>query len=280
LNKNKGILYAIVAAFIWSTGGVFIKLVNAPAMYIAMVRSLIAFLAFLPFLRLKEIKWSKNLFLLLLSYSYTLISFVVATKLTTAANAIILQYTAPIWLFLFYFIVKKKIDMKKILPILLVLIGIILFLFDSSNNSNMLGNVIALSSSFSFAAVAYFSSISHKTSNASLIALCNLSTFLIALPFTKHIVETTLSLQVSDIIGLLLLGSIQIALGYLFYVKALKFISPLDASLICLLEPLLNPIWVFIFVKELPTLIAFIGFLFILFGILTNIILEKRYKSL
>jgi len=280
LNKNKGILYAIIAAFIWSTGGVFIKLVNAPAMYIAMVRSLIAFLAFLPFLKLKEIKWSKNLIFLLLSYSYTLISFVVATKLTTAANAIILQYTAPIWLFSFYFIIKKKIDTKKILPIILVLIGIILFLFDSSKQSNMLGNVIALSSSFSFAAVAYFSAISHKTSNASLIALCNLATFLFALPFTKDIVTITLSLHVSDIIGLLLLGSVQIALGYLFYIKALKLISPLDASLICLLEPLLNPIWVYIFVKELPTLIAFIGFLFILFGILTNIILEKKYKNL
>lgn len=276
---NKGIFYAVVAALVWSTGGVFIKLVDAPAFYIAMARSLIAFLTFLPFLKLREIKWTKNLFFLLLSYSYTLISFVIATKLTTAANAIMLQYTAPIWLFLFYFLIKKQIDKKKAFPILLVMIGIILFLFEARSGSNTLGNIIALSSSFAFAGVAYFSAKDHGTKGASLIALCNLTTFLVALPFTRNIIQITISLHLSDIVGLLLLGSIQIAVGYLFYIKALKFISPLDVSLICLLEPLFNPIWVFIFIREVPTTIALIGSLFILSGIIINLFLDRKYRT-
>ena len=278
--KNKGIIYAIVAALLWSTGGVFIKLINAPAIYIAMMRSIIALLTFLPFLKLKNIKWSKNLVLLLFSYSYTTIGFVVATKLTTASNAIILQYTAPIWLFLFYFIIKKKVDKSKLLPILLVFTGIILFLFESSKGSNIIGNIIALSTSFSFASVAYFSSKDHGIKGPSLIALCNLTTFLLTIPFNKDIISITLMLNISDIVGLILLGSIQIAMGYLFYVKALKIISPLDVSLICLLEPLFNPIWVFLFVKEVPSIIAFIGSFFVLLGIIINLFLEKKYKNL
>ncbi|MCK5812538.1 MAG: EamA family transporter [Clostridiales bacterium] len=276
---NKGIFYAVVAAIIWSTGGVFIKLVDAPAFYIAMVRSLIAFLTFLPFLRLREIRWTKNLFFLLISYSYTLISFVVATKLTTAANAIMLQYTAPVWLFLFYFLIKKQINKRKVFPILLVVIGIILFLFEGRAGSNALGNIIALSSSIAFAGVAYFSSKDHGTKGASLISLCNLATFLLAIPFAKNIIQITLNLRTTDIIGLILLGSIQIAVGYLFYIKALKFISPLDVSLIGLLEPLFNPIWVFFFIREVPTIIALIGSFFILSGIVINLFLDRKYKT-
>ncbi|MBN2851368.1 MAG: DMT family transporter [Clostridia bacterium] len=279
MNKNKGILYAILAALIWSTGGVFIKLVNAPPFYIAMARSLIAFITFLPFLKIRQIKWSRNLIFLLLSYSYTLISFVVANKLTTAANAIFLQYTSPIWLFLFYFIVKKKIDKAKILPIMLVLIGISMFLIESSAGSSTIGNLVAISSSFAFAAVAFFSAKDYGIKGPALIALCNFSTFILALPFTKNPLQVTLSLQVSDVIGLMLLGGIQIAVGYLFYMKALKIISPLDVSLICLLEPLFNPIWVLLFVKEVPTIMAVIGSVLILFGILLNIIRNRKYRN-
>ena len=109
-----------------------------------------------------------------------------------------------------------------------------------------------------------------------MISICNLATFLLALPFVKSIGTITLGLATRDIIGIIFLGAFQIAIGYIFYIKSLKHISPLDTSLICLLEPLINPIWVLIFIVEIPTLFAIAGSVFILAGIIANILRARR----
>lgn len=276
MDRKKGIIFAAVAALIWSTGGVFIKLVDAPGIYIAAARSLIAGLIFLPFVKPKKIIWSKKLFLLILCYAYTLIGFVMANKLTTAANAIILQYTAPIWLFVFYAIRYRKFNAKKILPIALVTAGIIIFLFEPKSGTNIIGNLIALSTGIAFAGVAHFSAMNHGTSGPGLISICNFATFILAVPFVKGLGEITLGLGSSDIIGIVFLGAFQIAVGYVFYIKSLKYISPLDTSLICLLEPLMNPIWVLIFIAEIPTVYAIAGSVFVLAGIIANILGQRK----
>ncbi len=279
MDKNKGILFAAIAALIWSSGGVFIKLVDAPGIYITAARSLVAGLVFLPFIKFRKITWSRNLLLLLLCFAYTMIGFVIANKLTTAANAIILQYTAPIWLFLYYSLRNRKLNKKKILPVLLVSMGIIAFLFEPSSGTNILGNLLALSTSFTFAGVAHFSAKDHGITGPGLISLCNLATFLIALPFVSNIVSISISLDLLGILGIIFLGTIQIALGYIFYMRSLKFISPLDTSLICLIEPLMNPILVFIFVKEVPTVFALVGSVMVVAGIFTNILSDRKKVS-
>lgn len=276
--KKKGFIFAAVAALIWSSGGVFIKLVDAPGFYIAATRSLVAGLFFLPFVKFNKIRWSFKLILLIFCYAYTLIGFVVANKLTTAANAIILQYTAPVWLFVIYTIIKKKLDAAKLLPVLLAGAGIIIFLFEPRQGTNVLGNLIALSAGVAFAGVAYLSAQEHGVSGPGLISICNLATFVLALPFLRAPFETTASLELMDIAGILLLGSFQIGFGYFFYMKSLKLISPLDTSLICLLEPLANPVWVLIFIGEVPTLFAIAGSVFILAGITANILITKKRK--
>lgn len=276
MDRKKGIIYAAVAALIWSSGGVFIKLVEAPGIYIAAARSLVAGLVFIPFIKPKKIIWSKNLILLILCYAYTLIGFVMATKLTTAANAIILQYTAPIWLFVFYAVYYKKFDIKKILPIALVTVGIIIFLFEPKSGTNITGNLLALSTGIAFAGVGHFSAKDHGISGPGLISICNLATFILALPFVSDVTGITASLDLKGILGIVFLGAFQIAVGYLFYIKSLEHISPLDTSLICLLEPLVNPIWVLIFIVEIPTVFAIAGSVFILMGIIANILSERR----
>lgn len=275
MDRKKGILFAAVGAIIWSTGGVFIKLVDAPGIYIAAARSLVAGLVFIPFIKFKKIIFTKNLLFLLLCYAYTLIGFVMANKLTTAANAIILQYTAPVWLFIFYSIKNKNFDPRKLLPVGLVTAGIIIFLFEPKTGTNIIGNLLALSTGITFAGVAHFSAMNHGTSGPGLISICNLTTFILAVPFVKGIREITLGFGTSDIIGILFLGAFQIAVGYVFYIKSLKHISPLDTSLICLLEPLMNPIWVLIFIAEVPTFYAIAGSVFVIAGIISNIINER-----
>jgi len=276
VDRKKGIIFAAVGALIWSSGGVFVKLVDAPGIYIAAARSLVAGLVFIPFIKPKKIVWSKNLLLLVFCYAYTLIGFVVSTKLTTAANAIILQYTAPIWLFIFYAVWYKKFDVRKVLPVALVTVGILIFLFEPKTGTNITGNLLALSTGVAFAGVAHFSAMDHGTSGPGLISICNLATFLLALPFVRGIVIITASLDIMSIVGIVFLGAFQIAIGYVFYIKSLKHISPLDTSLICLLEPLMNPIWVLLFIHEVPTVIAIVGSVFVLAGIVANIVGDRR----
>jgi len=278
VDKNKGILFAALGALIWSTGGVFIKLVDAPGIYISAARSLVAGLVFLPFIKLKRIKWSWSILLLLLSFAYTMIGFVVATKLTTAANAIILQYTTPIWLFLYYSFRNRSFSKRKILPVALVSLGIVIFLFEPSQGTNMTGNLLALSTGISFAFVAHYSAKDHGIDGPGLISLCNLTTFLLALPFISNVTGITMSLDLLGIIGILFLGVFQIALGYVFYMKSLKLISPLDTSLICLIEPLTNPVWVLIFVKEVPSAFALTASVFVIAGILVNILQARSSR--
>ncbi len=279
MNKKSGFVFAAVAALIWSSGGVFIKMVDAPGFYIAGMRSLVAGLFFLPFVKFNRIRWSPKLILLIVCYAYTLIGFVVANKLTTAANAIVLQYTAPIWLFILYSLILMKIDKRKLLPVLLAAAGIIIFLFEPRQGTNVLGNLVALSTGVAFAGVAYFSAMEHGISGPGLISICNLATFVLALPFIRAPFDITASLGTGDIIGILLLGSFQIGIGYFFYMKSLKLISPLDASLVCLIEPLANPIWVLIFIGEIPTAYAITGSVFILAGITVNILITKKRRT-
>ena len=276
MDRKKGIIFAAVGALIWSSGGVFIKLVDAPGIYIAAARSLVAGLVFIPFIKPKKIIWSKNLLLLVLCYAYTLIGFVMSTKLTTAANAIILQYTAPIWLFIFYAIRYKKFDVRKVLPVALVTVGILIFLFEPKTGTNIAGNLLALSTGIAFAGVAHFSAMDHGASGPGLISICNLATFLLAMPFVRNIGSTTTSLDIIGIVGIVFLGAFQIAVGYVFYIRSLKHISPLDTSLICLIEPLMNPIWVLLFIHEVPTVIAIVGSVFVLAGIVANIVGDRR----
>ncbi len=276
MDRKKGIIFAAVGALIWSSGGVFIKLVDAPGIYIAATRSLVAGLVFIPFIKPKKIKWSKNLLLLVLCYAYTLIGFVISTKLTTAANAIMLQYTAPIWLFILYMARHKKFDIRKTIPVVLVTLGIIVFLFEPKSGTNIIGNLMALSTGIAFAGVAHFSAMDHGVSGPGLISILNLATFFLALPFVSDMAVTTASLDILGILGIVFLGAFQIAVGYVFYIKSLKHISPLDTSLICLIEPLMNPIWVLIFISEVPTVFAIIGSIFILTGIIANILGARR----
>ncbi|MBN2864260.1 MAG: EamA family transporter [Bacteroidales bacterium] len=280
MDKNKGILFAAIGALIWSSGGVFIKLIDAPGIYISAARSLVAGLVFLPFIKINKIKRSWNLVFLLLCFAYTMIGFVVANKLTTAANAIILQYTAPIWLFLYYSVRNRSLNKKKIIPVVLVTLGILIFLFEPRHGSNITGNLLAISTGISFAGVAHFSAKDHGITGPGLISLCNLSTFLLALPFMSDIGGITLSLDLMGILGILFLGIFQIALGYIFYIKSLKYISPLDTSLICLIEPLTNPVWVLIFVGEIPSSFALVASAFIITGILFNIIGDRRRRNI
>ena len=280
MNKyNKGILFVLMASLLWSTGGLAIKLNNLLPIQIAFFRCLIGGLVLLPFIKLKGIKLTWPLIGLFFTYSYTIITFVLSTKLTSAGNTIALQSTAPLWLFVYLIIITKKFYKTKVMSIAIIIIGIGLFLMEPNSGTSKLGNLLAISTGMAFGGLTYFLSLNHKISSISIISICNLIAAIILLPF---ILSTSFEngISVSDAATLLFLCIFQIAIAYLIFQKGLKYIDPLNASIYALLEPVLNPVWVFIFYGELQTIYGIIGTTIILIGVLINLVQSKQKRKL
>jgi drug/metabolite transporter (DMT)-like permease len=280
MEKNtQGIICVLLSMVLFSTGGIFIKLINANAFTITFGRAIIAGLVFLPFMQWKKIRLSKKYLALAFSYSYLCIMFVLTTKITTAANAIILQCTAPLWLYLFYLIKGKKITSRELVPRIFILLGIIAIL-SASDGGNFYGNLLALTNGIAYAMVQYFMEKDYPFSDKTMIGLNNI--FLSVIVFVLMFNQLDFSsIQVGGWLGLIFLGVVQMALAYLFFAKGIKLISALKASMVSLLEPILNPIFVFVFIGEMPSELALVGFGLVMFGVgLTIIPLKKEINEI
>lgn len=255
-DRKRSILFLIAASVLWSTGGILIKLVDWHPVAISGTRSLIAGLLILAYVRKVRLNWSWPLIFGALTYASTVILFVVANKLTTAANTILLQYTAPIWVALMAgWILKEKIRWYDWASIAVTLIGMTLFFREGISGGNFLGNIIAVLSGVGLAGVVVFLRLQKDGSPIETVLLGNFLTFFISLPFIMtHGIPSTQS-----IIGILLLGVFQLGCAYLLYALAIKHISAIEAILIPVIEPLLNPIWVFLFIGEKPGTWTLIG---------------------
>jgi len=277
-NTNRGIIYIVIAMVLFSTGGLFIKLIDANAFTITFGRALIAGLIFLPFMEWKKIRISKSYVMLVIAYCYLCIMFVTTTKMTTAANAIILQCTAPLWLYLFYVIVKgKKITKRDLVPRIFILLGIVAILGES-DGGNLFGNLLALSNGIAYAFVQYNMEKDYPFSDASVIGLNNIVLCLAILVLLPQNLAFS-GLTVQGWLGIIFLGVFQIGVSYLFFFKGVRLISALKASIVSLLEPILNPIFVFIFVGEMPSIVSLIGFGIIFFGIFLTMIPDKLVQQ-
>ncbi|MBC3889104.1 EamA family transporter [Acetobacterium paludosum] len=270
---NKGILYVVIAMVLFSTGGLFIKLIDANAYTITFGRALIAGLIFLPFIQWQKIKLSKAYVALVFAYCYVCIVFVITTKITTAANAIILQCTAPLWLYLFYLIKGKKIKSREFIPRAFIFLGIIVIL-SASGGGNIFGDLLALSNGIAYAVVQYFMERDYPISDRSIIGINNIVLCLLILVLMPNSLDFS-GLSIQGWSGLIFLGVFQIGVSYLVFLKGVRLISAFKASIVSLLEPVLNPILVFVFVGEMPSVGSLIGFAVILFGIILTVIPSK-----
>jgi drug/metabolite transporter (DMT)-like permease len=278
--KNKGILYIVIATMFFSIGGVVIKSVSAGALTITTIRAATAGLIFLPFIKWRSVRFDKNLVLLVLSYGVLTFCFVNATKMTTAADAIILQCTAPLWLYLFYLISgRKKLVKSECIPRLAILAGILIILFDPTNlgkggDQAMLGNLLALGSGIAYAAEQYFMEKEYGISDKSIIGIANFFLVVVMLVcFHSQMDFVSLSLQDWGLIAML--GVFQLGIAYSFFFKGVRWVSAFEASIISLLEPILNPILVFLFVGEQPSLYTIGGYAAIFAGIILTLLPSK-----
>lgn len=258
LNKieKRAILMMITAAVLWSTGGLLIKLVhwNGPA--IAGFRSGVAALLMLFYLKKPSLTFDRNKFIGIAFYAGTLICFVSANKLTTAANAILLQFTSPVWVALLAgWLLKEKIRKSDWVTIAIVMCGMTLFFMGHLEAGQLAGNLLAILSGICFAFMIVFLKLQKKGSPVEIPFYGNILTFLICIPFMAqgNLPDST------GLIVLLVLGIFQVGISYILYAESVKHLSAVECVLIPVIEPLLNPIWVLLGTGETPSSFAIVG---------------------
>ncbi len=270
-NKAKNIppiAFVLLAVLLWSTGGLFIKGTSLDAFSVNLGRSLFAAITVAIFTYKKGLRLNGFTLLTSLLYAGTLTCFVYANKTTTAANAIFLQYTAPIYiLILAPSILKEKFRMADLITVAFCLAGMSLFFLETPSAENQLatnifvGNIAALVSGIFFGL--YFILLRHPRSleneNPALsVFYGNIIIVLLMLPLIFNNPPTQISSN--DVLAILFLGIFQIGIAYVLFTKGIaEGVRSLDASIIGFVEPLLNPIWVFLVLGEKPSGWAIVG---------------------
>ena len=262
---RRALLLLLITAVLWSLGGVLIKWVNWNPVAIAGARSLIgATLIWIAFRRELRLTWTFDEIGGAVAYAGTVVLFVIANKLTTAANAILLQYTAPIYVALFSpWLLGERADRRDWLTMAIMFGGMVLFFMDELSFAGYLGNTIALISGLCFAGLTLFLRRQKNGSALPSLLLGNLLAGAIGLPFMFQSLP-----DLSSAVGLLLMGVVQLGLPYILYALALRHVRAVEGILIPMIEPVLNPVWVFLMMGEQPSAWAMVGGTLILGAVL------------
>lgn len=255
----RGTVYVLLSAICFSTGGVLIKLIPWSSMTIQGIRSIFSILVVGGYmlLRRQRFVWNKTVFWGAICNTVMAFSFVAATKLTTAANAIVLQFTEPIFvILLMWYIYKKKPGKDALIACAVVFAGILCFFFESLGAGQMTGDLLAILSGFTYALVMMMKKFEGADFESSLI-VSNIISVVIGIPVYFRDFSTA---SVADAwVFMVLLGVVQFGLSYIFLSKGLDYVSPVTASLTSTIEPILNPILVAVFYGEKIGAAAVVG---------------------
>jgi len=255
--RGTSIASLILCSFMWSSAGILIKLVSWDPLAIAGMRSLIGFLTMLILIRRPRFTFSFNQIMAALSYSATMILFVCANKMTTSANAVLLQYTEPVFIVLLgrYLLRDEKTGWLDWLVIAGVFGGMVLFFLDEISFTANTGNVLAILSGLTFALTAIFMRRQKEGRPADSFMLAHIITFAVSIPFMFHAGRPS----PASLTGLLLLGVFQMGIPSILYSRGVAGVSAISTALITMIEPVMNPVWVVLFIHEYPSPRAIIG---------------------
>src|ERR1043165_8814669 len=275
------LLVVVAAALLWSTGGLFIKWTTLSAFELTFGRSLLAVVTVALFTRREGYRLNMMTVLTSVLYAALLLLFVMATKLTTAANAIFLQYTAPIYVLvlepLFY---KEKFRRADLFAVAACIAGMSLFFIGKLRPQDVSGNFTALASGLCFAFYILLLRHPHtqRVNRASSVIYGNLLLVIICAPFGLAAIPR---MTLGDTFSVLYLGVVQIGVAYtLFTLGMARGVRSLDAGIVGYIEPVLNPIWVFIFLGERPSGWALVGGAIIIAAVASHAIFGARKAKL
>ncbi|MFI3168331.1 MAG: EamA family transporter [Faecalibacterium sp.] len=275
--KRVALIYVLLSALLFSTGGLLIKLCGWSAISINGMRSLVAGVFLYAMLKKSghKIIFNKKVVIGACIASLMNYSFVIATKLTSAGNAIVLQFTQPVFIILFLWLVfKHKPNRKAVLTCAVMFGGIICFFFDQITLNGTIGNLFAIFSGATYAMVFLFKTVDGMDFESSMLFSFFLS-FFVCLPFFA--METDYS--AANWLWVVLLGIFQMGLAFYFLGKGLVHISPVTASLTSTIEPILNPILVAIFYGETLGVLAIVGAVVVLTASLLYNLSEQSGKG-
>lgn len=256
-NSLRGTMYVLLSAICFSTGGVLIKFIPWNSFSISMARSMLSLIVILLYQKSQGRKFVFNKMVLLgaACNCAMAVSFVMATKMTTAANAIVLQFTEPVFLILIVWIVyKQKPKKDAVITCILVLCGIFCFFFESLETGGMIGNLLAIVSGATYAGVFLIKKFPGGDFESALI-VSHIMSIIIGAPFMMR--ETVFDPVTLGCV--FVLGVVQFGLSYIFLSKGLDHVAPVTASLTSMIEPILNPVLVAIFCGETIGMISVIG---------------------
>ncbi|MGE3975902.1 MAG: DMT family transporter [Bdellovibrionales bacterium] len=272
MTHTRAVFFLVMAATFWSIGGLFIKIIPWSPLAIAGARSFIAAIFLFCFLPQKNFKFSKAEVFTAISYFLTVSLFVTATKLTTAANAIFLQYTAPIYVvILAHFFLKETPTKKDLTSLSIIFFGMILFFYEKMSLEGFWGNICAILSGMTFAMMTVQLRAQKAAEPMRSIVLGNIIAAVVLAPF----IFQAPTLEMPALLNLFILGIFQLGTAYLFYSKAVPHVTALEAIMVSMLEPILNPIWVLLMIGEKPSLVSILGGGIILAGVLSRSLMGR-----
>ncbi len=283
---RQGLLAVLGAAVLWSTGGLFIKAVSLDALGVTMWRSLLAAATIIvvarptlmPPWRASRLTWA-----IAISYAVTLVLFVSATKLTTAANAIFLQYTAPLYLLVLGAVfLRERPGRLDYITVAVAFGGMCLFFVGRLETRDTTGNLMAAVSGIALAVM--FTLLRHPScrpdtrSQAMLLGNVILVAGLLVTNLARGAGDV-FTPGLGDAAGLVFLGVVQIGFAYMLFTFGVARVQALEASLIGMLEPVLNPLWVFLILAETPGWWAVFGGAIIVTAVIVRTIAAERSRG-
>lgn len=271
----RGALAMAACAFLWSLAGLFIKLVDWNPFAIAAGRSLVALSFLLLWVRKPRFTFSGAQIGAALANAATMLCFIYANKATTSANAILLQYGSPIYVAIFgAVLLKEKPRAEHWLALVAVIGGMVLLFADGLGGGSLVGNLVAVLSGVTFAFYIIFMRMQKTGSPIESVMMSHGITAIIALVVALFMPAPIITPKaIGAILGL---GILQIGLAALFMSYAVRHVTAIESVLIAGLEPLLNPVWVFLVIGEAPSSRAIAGGAVILVAVVASSVVSAR----
>lgn len=278
IKKNKNIsngipgsILVITSALLWSLSGLLIQSTSASISWIIVIRFGTATIVLLPFLfTSSSIKPKRWLIFTAIFYTCFLFCFTIGTRYVGGATTVAVQYTAPLYLFVYHCIKNKEFPKKKAIPMGVIFIGLLFLILPAAEIGSYINLIIIIMTGIFFAL--YSVSVGKIKSGSTLAINCinNMTIavlFFLILPFNWNPIPTNGKEVVSIIIG----GILTSAISYGMYATALRRIPTEKALLYALCEPVFNPLWIFIFLGGVPTKLVIVGLVFIILGVILDI---------
>ena len=248
-------LFLLAAAVLWSTAGAAVKLSTLSAWQLASGRSLIAAGVLALALPASRRLPSRRALLAAVAYASTVVTFILANKLTTAANAIFLQDTAPLYVLLLSpLLLRERPTRGELMAVPVFLLGLSLFFLDQLHPGQLTGNLVALGSGVAFALCILGLRAVGDEGQGVLVWGNLIAGTSVLLPALGGPPPTPLDLGL-----LVFLGVFQLGMAYACFQRGLRDTPAVEASLLILLEPVLNPVWTFLLAGERPGPWALVG---------------------